>query len=129
MAEDTKKPPTPPSPAGAATAAAPNADGDIATRVTNLVQDVKTLETEIKILEGRLKNRNPVALEQSKKENEALKVKIQNLEKAFFVLLSGTTQPKKEDEQKLGTEALRLAAVDYFKASNTNIDLWKNIES
>src|ERR1051326_3693613 len=79
---------------GAPAPAEPPPEMDAKTRVDQLRADVEVLSKEVKILEGRLKNRDPAALVEIKKENTILQARKKNLERALYVLLADALVPR-----------------------------------
>ena len=98
-------------------------------RIMELTEKLKGLEMETKILEGRMTSRNPKVLASIKKENEILKKRIEKLSTASFALLNDAVKPRQQQESKIGMEALKEQAIEYFKGAGIDEALWIKIES
>ncbi len=89
---------------------------------------VDLLEKEVKILQGRLNNRDPKASSTLKKENQELAQRMVQLQKALLGLVNETQKPKQEEDAKTQLEVLRKTVVDYCKKNNIDQEIWKNLE-
>jgi hypothetical protein len=121
---DAKTPP----PATAA-ATPPAAPTTIQGRVAELEKNLATTLQEVRTLEGKLANRNPKLIEALKKENDELEKRFQVLKNVLFAMISESYLARNADEFKLQYEVLKQAALEYFKVSNTDPELWKSIAS
>jgi len=104
-------------------------EAEAATRIKELETKLTALNAEIKVLHGKLSNRDPLIAHKLKKENEALAIRIAKLEQALYALLADSFKPRQPDESNLQYEVIRRAAVEFFKKANVAPELWKNIES
>ena len=98
-------------------------------RIKALEERAKTLNLEVKSLDGRFANRNPAALASIKAENAQLHIRFEKLQNALYSLLSERLSLGTPEENKLRTDILRTAAIEYFKKTNTDAELWKNLVS
>jgi hypothetical protein len=89
-------------------------------RLADLKTQVQALEKENRTLSGRVANRSGVRMSDLEKEAQLLKLRLGALEKALFEIIEEGFQPQTPEE-------LRLSALEYFKESNTNPELWKNL--
>lgn len=128
MANDKKPPATPETPDKAAAGAAPAAPPQLNT-LSAIQEYVRNLHIEVRTLEGRIKNNDPAAVKRLNEENQALRDRLAQLEKALSAMITDALAPRSADEAGIQYEALRKAAVDYFTKSKINPDLWKNIAS
>ncbi|MCC7442126.1 MAG: hypothetical protein IT285_10855 [Bdellovibrionales bacterium] len=124
MADDqAKKPADQPAP--------PPADpgAEARARVDQLRADTEVLAKEVKILEGRLRNRDPAAIAEIQKENAVLREKGAKLQRALHALLADSFQARQGSDLELELEAIREAAVSYLKAAGIEEGIWKDIVS
>jgi uncharacterized coiled-coil protein SlyX len=119
---DAKSPP----PTAAAEAAAPVG---IQARIAELEKTLAATLHEVRTLEGKLANRDPKLIAQLKKENDELTKRFDVLKNVLFAMISESYLARNADEFKLQYEVLKQAALEYFKTSNTDPELWKSIAS
>jgi hypothetical protein len=98
-------------------------------RINGLQATLQVLNAEVRMLEGKLSNRDPALCQKLKSENAELQKRFDLLKNVLFAMISESYQPRNADEVKLQYEVLRLAAVEYFKNTKTDPELWKSIES
>jgi hypothetical protein len=89
---------------------------------------IEAMEKEVKILQGRLNNRDPKISATLKKENLELNKRISLLQKALWGLVSETQLPKQDEDAKTQFEVLRKTVVDFCKKNNIDQEIWKNLE-
>lgn len=106
-----------------------NTETALIQRVETLRIDARALENEIRILEGRIKNRSQFNIQAIEKENELNKRKAAETLKVLHALLIDELKPRQLNDFHAWIEVLRKSATSYFVESKANIDLWKNIES
>jgi phage host-nuclease inhibitor protein Gam len=94
----------------------------------SLVDRVDNLEKEVKILQGRLNNRDPKISARLKGENLGLNKRISLLHKALWGLISETQLPKQDEDARTQFDVLRKTVVDYCKKNNIDQEIWKNLE-
>ncbi len=87
------------------------------------------LEREVKILKGKLLNRNPKALEAAQREIQEQEKKLEKARTTLFSFISDLLEPKSLAELKTRQEVLTQAAIQYFKEIKMDPELWKEIES
>jgi len=114
-------------PAGAAQAPALNTEINV--RINEVQATANALAQEVRMLEGMLANRDPILCQKLKNENAELQKRFDLLKSVLFAMILESYQPRNADEVKLQYEVLRLAAVDYFKKTKTDPEIWKSIES
>lgn len=110
--------PPPPDPAAEAKA-----------RIDALKSDVAKIRQELIHLRGLILNRDPELAKKLEKENLDLTGRVRDLEKCLYGLLQESTSPRNGDEEKSRYEVIRNAAIEHFKKTNVNPDLWKSLES
>jgi hypothetical protein len=98
-------------------------------RIAELEKTLATTRQEVRTLEGKLANRNPRIIDGLKKENEELSKRFEVLKNVLFAMISESYLARNADEFKLQYEVLKQAALEYFKTSNTDPELWKSIAS
>lgn len=98
-------------------------------KVAALEQEAKVLESEIRVSEGRLKNRNPQKLAELQKENEALRIRALNLQKCLFGMLMEASVPRTPEDSTLYHDVLKAGSIEYFKKASIDVALWKDIAS
>ncbi len=92
-------------------------------------QAFRRLEGEVRGLEGRLKNANPVQLTEITGENRDLEARLGQLINAWIHLSRERMTPPDTDSLKYRTEVLRKTAVEYCQKFKIDQSLWKDIES
>jgi predicted nuclease with TOPRIM domain len=90
-------------------------------------QRIRSLESELRAIAGKLGNRAPDQAPDLQMRNQALATKLESLETTLFQLLTDQLNPRHTDEALRQAEVLRLAAVEYCQQSQTDPELWKNI--
>lgn len=121
---DEKKP--------AEAAAAPPPPDPIAearARIDGMKADATKLRQELIHLRGLILNRDPELAKKLEKENEDYALRVRALEQCLHGLLAESMSPKNTDEDKTRYDVIRLAAIEHFKKTNVNPDLWKSLES
>jgi hypothetical protein len=88
--------------------------------------DIQTLQQEIRILEGKLKNRRPEALAGIKQENEVLKKRLEALEGILLAAKMDLVRSKDKDEATQAWDALKAGATLSFQAAGMDEALWKD---
>ncbi|HAR44582.1 MAG TPA: hypothetical protein DCS07_18440 [Bdellovibrionales bacterium] len=131
MSQPTKPPQKPSAATPAAAPAKPtlSPEAELSGRIKEIEARLLVLNGEIKVLKGKLSNRDPLLAHKLKKENELLKGRIGKLEQALAALLADSFKPRQPDESNIQLDVMRRAAVEYFKKANVAPELWKNIES
>ena len=99
------------------------------TRITALQVQVTALKAEIKTIEGKLANKNPLTANALKKENDELRARNLILQKAFHGIITEGFKPRQAEDMKMQYEVLCQAAIEYFKKANVDPEIWKNIVS
>ncbi len=108
---------------------APLPEEEARLKVTSLQENIRTLEKDIKTLEGKLANNNPAEIAEIQAENNVLQNRLERLEKALYGLITETYNGRQSDDLKIKCEVLREAAIDYFKFAKIKNEIWKSIES
>lgn len=98
-------------------------------RIAELQDKLTILKQEVRIIQGRLANRDPAASARLQEENKKLKERVTALEKALYAIITDFQKPRSSEEATLHNDVLRVAAVDHFKKANVDPELWKNIVS
>lgn len=119
---DAKVPPS------TATPSAPAPLG-IQGRIAELEKTLATTLQEVRTLEGKLANRDPALIATLKKGNDELEKRFNVLKNVLFAMINESYLARNADEFKLQYEVLKQAALEYFKTSNTDPELWKSIAS
>jgi hypothetical protein len=96
-------------------------------RIEALQKEVDALSNDLRTVQGKLANRDPVLIAQIHRENAELKTRLGGLQKALYALLTEMMTPSQPDDLSLRYEVLRRAAIDYFKKANVDPEIWKNI--
>lgn len=94
-----------------------------------LKTEIQMLQQEIRILEGKLKNRRPEFVQALKADNERLTARAQELERIWLGVQLDLLQPKDKDEMNLKVETQKISAAASFRASSIDESLWKNLVS
>jgi predicted nuclease with TOPRIM domain len=119
---DAPKPAAAPLPTG-------NSSAEISARVNAMQEENTALEKEVKILEGKLANRNPAQAKAIKAENDQLRARVKRLEKALFALMLDGMKPRSPEDMQTRNEALRDASVMLYEKLKLDPNLWKSIAS
>jgi hypothetical protein len=109
--------------------AVPTPLSSVQSRVGELEKTLATTLQEVRSLEGKIANRDPKTIEALKKENDALSRRFDLLKNVLFAMIAESYLARNADEFKLQYEVLKQAALEYFKTSNTDPELWKSIAS
>jgi hypothetical protein len=118
----------PKTPTAAPGTQAPTTSG-LQAKVAELQSQLAFERLEIRSIEGKLTNRDPRLIAQLKVENEALTKRFEQLKSVLFAMILESYQARNADEFKLQYEVLKQAALEYFKTTNTDPELWKSIAS
>jgi hypothetical protein len=108
-------------------AAAPAAPTE--SKITVLTEQLKQLEQSIRTIEGRIRNRDPKLTKALQQENAELLKKLSSLERALFAVLVDADLPRTAPEFQQRHVVLQQNAVEFFKQTKIDNELWKNIES
>jgi hypothetical protein len=111
------------------TPATPSSPADLQARIADLKKTSHALSEEVRMLEGKLANRNPQLLAKLRNENQELALRQETLLKTLLALMIESYQGRNADEVKLHYECLKQSAVDYFTKNKVDPELWKSIES
>lgn len=98
-------------------------------RIDALEEEIKSLEKEMRIMEGMLKNRRPEVIKALQQENEQLKVRAKYIEGVLLKVMADAEKPRHNDELTIKFQALKEAAIRFFKKEKIDANVWKNIES
>jgi hypothetical protein len=119
--------PAPPAAQAPAAPAAPPSGTQV--RIAELQAALETVTSDIRTAQGRLSNRDPQVVGKLKNENAELAKRFELLKSTLFAMITESYQARNADEFKLQYEVLKLAALEYFKITNTDPELWKSIAS
>ncbi len=92
-------------------------------------KQVWILTQEIHSLRGKIANRKPGILKSLQTENQKLKTKASQLQKTVFNLTSQLLKPRSVKDSELQYDSAYRSAVEFFKTTKADAELWKNIES
>ena len=120
MMADLKNIPTPPG-------AVSSPEAMINAKITELQSSVMLRTAEIKVLEGKIGNRDPLLSAKLQKENKALRMRADALERAFELLISDTLKARSVDDARHELEVQRQATIEFCKLANVDPEIWKNI--
>lgn len=139
MADPKQKSPDPAAPAPAAPAASANPqpaanlklspEAETNQRITGLKAQIADLEKDVRMLTGKVANRDPAVARAIGRENTELEGRLDLLEKALFSVISESYLPRNSGDFQQKYEAIQDAAVEYLKKKNVDPELWKNIVS
>jgi hypothetical protein len=96
-------------------------------RISELQVQVTALEYELRTLRGRLNNRSPKIATEIKKENQILRTRVAQLQKALYALMIDSLKARSPEEAKQDHEVLRQSIIEYCKKNKLDPVLWKNI--
>lgn len=122
---EKEKPPQTPSPSKIALPP----EEEVRNRIQELEKAILKITGEIRSLKGKIDNNNPAEIAEIQAQNNMFQGRIESLRKALYVLTMELFSRRQPDDMKQKCEVLRLAAVEYFKNSKVNQEIWKNIES
>jgi hypothetical protein len=94
---------------------------ELKSRIADLKLKIHQLEIEIKILKGKLKNRDLEKDARIVAENQTLSLKAHQLKLAVWSILDA--------QNETHSEALKSSLIDFCKNHKLNPELWKNLES
>jgi vacuolar-type H+-ATPase subunit I/STV1 len=130
---DAKAPPAknaPPSPGEREAASQPEQPAeDVSTRIDRLREEIQTTELELRIISGKIANRDPALKARLLKENAELKTRVEQLQQALFAITLERFRPREPAEARQLCEVLRLVTVSYCKTADIDQQIWKSIES
>lgn len=95
----------------------------------DLRKEIMKVQQETRQFQGQLANRSQALLEKLKLENDGLKARIPRMELALNALIMDSLKPRMAEDEKLQYEALRQAAVEFFKRANVDPQIWKSLVS
>lgn len=98
-------------------------------KVTQLETQLKSLENEIKIINGKLKNRSVSRISELEPENQKLREELKQQQRILLGVLIDNFRPNQASDEKIQFENYKLGTLEYMKKLEIEPDLWKNIES
>jgi predicted oxidoreductase len=101
---------------------------ELKSNTQSLQEQATALEGEVRILEARISNRDPVVLSELREENLKLKQRMNRLQYSLFALLTEALRPKTAGDLRLQLDVLRQGTIDYCKKQNISNEIWRNIE-
>jgi hypothetical protein len=113
----------------APTPAQPDPTAEARNRIEGLKGEIAKTRQELIHLRGLILNRDPALAKKLEKENEDFALRVRALEQCLHGLIAEAMSPKSADEDKTRYDVIRLAAIEHFKKTNVNPELWKSLES
>lgn len=107
--------------------ASPEAEANA--RIKEIQARIVALQSEIRTVQGRYTNRDPVLARSLAKENELHRARLALLGKALFGLMLDSFKPRQAQEEQQQYEILRQSAVEYCKKANVDPEIWKSLVS
>ncbi|MBU6375546.1 MAG: hypothetical protein KGQ59_06085 [Bdellovibrionales bacterium] len=84
---------------------------------------------QCRILEARIKNRDPLPSQMLAQENAALNAQISELEKRIFEILSDQGFITSDEQARTKIEPARTRAYDFLKTLKVDPKLWQDLAS
>ncbi len=104
-------------------------EASLRAKIEALKTELLTLESEAKILDGRIRNRNMDKAKSFVSENETLEARVKSLSLALWALQCDDLKSRRVEDLELYGEALRKTTLRFFKEAKIDPELWKSIES
>ena len=106
---------------------------ELSIRIAEFEAQVAALEAEVRVLTGRLSNRDPKKIAALQAQNADAQKTYRAVKDALALLtqvtLSAQVGPQASDDAALQLDILRQSAMDYFQKTNVDAELWKNLAS
>jgi septal ring factor EnvC (AmiA/AmiB activator) len=105
-------------------------ESEIQKRIQELESALASAEGETRSLEGKIRNRAQAADSKPiQDEITRMETRLKRLRSLLGACLLESVRGANEPEAFHQSESLRLSAVEYFKRTNVDTELWKNIAS
>ena len=104
-------------------------ESEILKRTKELEAVLAAAESETRSLEGKIRNRSQADPKLIEDELARMETRLKRLRALLGACLLESVRGANEAEALQQSESLRLSAIEYFKRTNVDTELWKNIAS